>query len=112
MSATADPDAWPGPTEFRCLCCDKTVACDEHGLPDGGGRLTVSFGYGSVHDQGPAGLYPRDPDTPRLHRLLAASRVVGVLCDACFEARQDRLVGYRVRPVRERWALVVPPPSA
>lgn len=79
---------------WKCICCLKEVRTGEYAdLPVDGGMVEVHFGYGSRHDQGSAGLYEA---ATRLDKLLASHRILGAICDDCFESRQGLFEGFDV----------------
>lgn len=94
---------------MRCFKCERTiVVMNDFGEPlgnclDGAGRFTPNFGYGSVHDsESPHGFLPTAEFAALslAEQLDRCDRVVGYICDDCYEKYAHLLEGYSVREQR------------
>lgn len=81
---------------MKCLCCEKVLgemyAGRESFTPEDGGRMMVSFGYGSRHDQGGSG-----PAVTPIDKLLNCNEIEAYICDDCFEKKFDLMNGFSVK---------------
>jgi hypothetical protein len=92
-------------SSVKCLVCEKALEYDDdHGLVTGGGFLRLSFGYGSVYDQGPSGsgCVPFEPENAALNCDITE----GYLCDGCFLKKRHLFRGFRDKVVRQRVLVV------
>jgi hypothetical protein len=85
--------------KMQCLICEKNIKLiysNYPNNPDNGGEITVSFGYGSKHDQLP--FIERSLDAPlRIDNLLSCDLIKAWICDDCFEKKQHLFNGFQIK---------------
>ena len=85
----------------KCLCCEKNIEVGEHGELYDAGYLSVSFGYGSCHDQCDGYFGDRNALDP-IGELLSCNEVEAYICDDCFGKKYKLMNGFDVSTKRER----------
>ena len=99
--------------KYRCIFCECSLerACPEDGKetfqPNDGGEVRLVFDFGSRFDSManriviPDGSGP-DPEVlempERSTRLSACNRIMGVICDDCFETKSHLFYGFEKSP--------------
>lgn len=78
-----------------CLCCEKPLAFNDCNAIDGGGKMSLVFGYGSTHD-GLRTLASKN----RRDKLLMADIIEAYICDDCFDKKSRLMNGYRTKETR------------
>lgn len=94
--------------KVNCLICDKELEyelwSDHTGNVYNGGFMSVSFGYGSRHDQ--AGGFSQGRDNLiDMDKMLSCDEIEAFICDDCFDKKFNKMRGYDVvhpRVKRER----------
>lgn len=101
-----------------CVVCDDPIRVvqmfDDGGMIiHDGGTLTASFGYGSGFDSMCTHEFvtPEESKSPahaKLHNLPECDRIIGYICDACFERKLDYWKGFVTeRPKRPKQKRIV-----
>jgi hypothetical protein len=86
----------------KCLLCNKELVWDENfDLIDKAGFITVSFHYGSRHDQG-GHSEPKDP----LTKLLQCDEIRAFICDDCFEQKLAKFEGWKISTERKETRII------
>lgn len=78
-----------------CISCNKELEVDENGLVYDAGFITLSFHYGSRHDQ-MKGFEGGDRSGEGMQKLLGADKIEGYLCDDCFKDKWHFFSGYMI----------------
>lgn len=86
----------------KCIFCEKDMTgIADTFQPDDGGEVRINFSYGSRHDQEldmkGCGFHIHhviELSETRLQKLLCCEKIVGYVCDDCFEKKQHLFSGY------------------
>lgn len=89
----------------KCFVCEKDMSYQGESTSAAvyaGGTAEVTFGYGSRKFDLAA-----DPEGTRAEKLLACSKVVGYICDECFENKSHLFTGWNKSKEAHRYDLCI-----